>query len=155
METFTNAYGGTVEAPVIVASSAATTTYDAVTDPTLMTWGPSVPAAQNGLTLTVTKVKLAAHATRVFVQATNNSGGPVTIADVEATLTQGSSQLNTNAGSPDTQFFPTPVANGVTTTDELVFAPASPNGGPLTLTLTVIGENFNQTWNPFALVINP
>jgi len=152
-QTFQTALGAQETVPVIRAQRVTVITRDAAVDPTLAVTPAVPPQSQNGLTLAVTRVELAAHAVRIFLAATNHSGAGVTISDDSATLTQGTAQLNEKLFSPDVQFFPITLANGVMARAEIVFQAANLQGAPLTLDIPVSSDNYNQTWNDFVFTI--
>ena len=153
VENFQNAFGASSVVPVVTSTRVQIISRDAAEDPTLAVAPTIASQNQNGLTLAVSKVEFAAHATRVFLTATNNTGTGVMIDDVDATLVQGTNQLASHSISPDMNYFPTTIANGVISHDELVFDAAQLQGGSLTLTVSASSDNFNQNWNNFVFKI--
>ncbi len=153
VENFQNAFGASSVVPVVTSTRVQIISRDAAEDPTLAVAPTIASQNQNGLILAVSKVEFAAHATRVFLTATNNTGTGVMIDDVDATLVQGTNQLASHSISPDMNYFPTTIANGVISHDELVFDAAQLQGGSLTLTVSASSDNFNQNWNNFVFKI--
>ncbi len=148
--------GNIVTIPLIAANTMTVVTADTVIAPTLATWGPSQPITQNGLTITVTKVELAATETRVFFTATNASNLGVLVSALEATAVQGSNQPSLILSSPDYAGFPQTIEPGVTTTAEVVFGPVSQTGGPLTIRLSnVEDQNFSESWSDYVFSVPP
>lgn len=153
VENFQNAFGASSGVPVVTSTRVQIISRDAAEDPTLAVAPTIASQNQNGLTLAVSKVEFAAHATRVFLTATNDTSSGVMIDDVDATLVQGTTQLASHSISPDMNYFPTTIANGVISHDELVFDAAQLQGGSLTLTVSASSDNFNQNWNNFVFKI--
>ncbi len=153
VENFQNAFGASSGVPVVTSTRVQIISRDAAEDPTLAVAPTIASQNQNGLTLAVSKVEFAAHATRVFLTATNDTSSGVMIDDVDATLVQGTTQLASHSISPDMNYFPTTIANGVISHDELVFDAAQLQGGSLTLTVSASSDNFNQNWNNFVFRI--
>ena len=151
-QTFETALGAQETVPTIRAQRVRIITRDAAVDPTLAVASAVVPQSQNGLTLAITRVELAAHAVRIFLTVTNHSGARVTISDDSATLTQGTAQLNEKLFSPDVQFFPPTIANGVIAHAEIVFQAANLKD-TLTLDIPLSSNNYDQTWNDFVFTI--
>jgi hypothetical protein len=94
-DTFTgaNAFGGTISAPVIIATNVEKSSYIEVNVPTLKEVNYTDKIInQKGYTLEVTKVEFAERETRVYLKATNNAKDDFSIYTYSALITQENKQ---------------------------------------------------------------
>ena len=119
----TNAFGGSVSAPVVIATELKKSDYKNVMAPTLKekTYTDKT-INQSGCILTVTKVEFAEKETRVYVTADNQSGSDFSIYTYSSKIVQGSKQYdqqsNYDADYPELQ---SDLKNGVKSEGILTF----------------------------------
>lgn len=89
-----NAFGGSVTAACLQASSIEEVSYVEAVSPTLKSIEPGLVAEQNGYSITLNKVEFAADETRFYVTLTNNGAGRLSVYDYNAVLLQDGRQLN-------------------------------------------------------------
>ena len=89
-----NAFGGTVTAACLEASSIEEVSYIEAVSPTLQAFDAGMTAEQNGYSITLNKIEFAADETRFYVTLTNNGAGRLSVYDYNAVLLQNGKQFN-------------------------------------------------------------
>ena len=92
---YKNAFGASMSAPLLSASSIEKINYRDAVSPTLASVEPNIVSEQNGYSITVQKIEFAKDETRVYVSLTNNGAGRLTVYDYSAVIIQDGKQINT------------------------------------------------------------
>lgn len=92
---YENAFGATMSAPVLAATSVEKSSYQDVVSPALATVEPNLTSTWNGYAVTVQRVEFAGDETRVYVGITNNGAGRLRVYDYNAVIIQDGVQYNT------------------------------------------------------------
>ena len=122
----TNAFGGTVSAPVVIAHSVKIVDATAAASPAIDTLGRAA-FRQAGITITVRKIEIAPDETRVFVAVKNGSAYDFSIYSYSAKIVQGGRQYEQKYSSADYPELSSDLVPGAFTTGVIVFPALSPN----------------------------
>lgn len=146
----TNAFGGSVSAVSVVATTVEKTDASAAASPALReAIGGSLN--QHGLVVTVDKVQFAADETRVFVTVANSSGASASFYSYSAKAVRGSTQYEQESafgsGYPTV---PSEILAGVSASGIVVFPAMDPNG-PLTVVLTARNDNYRLDFDDYTI----
>lgn len=151
-------FGADFTVAVVTASALQPETYGQAFSPAIETIAASPAQSQNGMTVTVTKVVVAADQTRVWLTAVNDTGTKAHLWAVDAALVQARKQVQINDSLLNNEGYPTipdPMLNATTTSAVLIFGSVKPNGGTVTFDLPAASEDFSQTWNDFIFTFTP
>jgi len=146
-----NAFGGTVSAPAIVATSVEHVDATAAATPATRV-APGGSVTQHGLTIAVDEVQYAPDETRVKVTVTNNSGVNASFYSFNAKMVQGTTQYDTEYSFNDYPEVPSDLLPGVVATGWLTF-PAMNHEAPSQIVIEASNENYRLDWNPYVFDI--
>lgn len=150
-----NAFGGDVNTPTVTAASVSKIGRDEAVAPALTTMTPNVSQTISGVTVTVTKLELAANETRLYVQVKNDSSSTASIYDFDTKMVQSGSQVKSKDvfDSDSSSELPSDIVAHTTEKGEMYFQKANP-AKPLTITLEGVSQADYQDLN-FTFTINP
>ncbi len=136
-----NAFGGSVTAPLVVASRLKVVSALAAAPPALATLkGRSI--TQAGITVTVEKVEFAASETRVLVRVRNGSSANVSVYGSSAKIVQGGRQVDATFSTADYPELSSDLLAGASTSGAIVF-PKLPPHRSLKLVIELNSEDMN------------
>lgn len=148
-----NAFGGTVTAPSILASSIEVTDYATAFAPAIKTIEVSQEKAQHDVVITVEKIEIAETETRVYARVKNNSEYTYNFYTWSSKATIGSTQYevqdNWEAGYPEIS---STILSGVESSGIITFPKFE--GDSVTLHLDGISDNFELDFDAFVFDIN-
>lgn len=142
--TYTNAYGGTLSAPCIVAYTVKKKQYKDVVRPTLKEVELNKSIKKYGVNIIIDKVEFAEKETRIYVTIENNSGYEFNLYKYSAKIVQNSSQYEYESNyDADYAEIQTEVLSGVTTSGVLTFPALSQDSFKLILSCS----SDNYSWH--------
>jgi len=152
----TNAFGGKVSAPVVLATDVAVVTREAVVAPAIQTYKPNKAIDQHGLVLTLTQVQLAKQETRIYITAKNGSTQNATVYASSIKIVQGSRQLEEksvyDSGYPT---IPSTLLAGVEASAVVIFD-ALDVSQPLRIVLDGANlSDYSLTFVPYTWTVGP
>lgn len=117
----TNAFGSTISAPSIIASSIEKSDYATAFSPALKVIDVNQEINQHGYSMTLERIELAADETRVYLKIKNDSSDNISFYSFNAVILQGTNQIsqedNWDADYPEinSDIFPGVISEGVVT----------------------------------------
>ncbi len=149
----TNAFGGTVTAPQIIATELEKSSYAEVVAPALKTVElDDATGTQYGYTVSVTKIEFAENETRVYVTVNNNGSDTFSLYSFDAKVIQDGKQYeeesNYDADYPEVQSDLLPGA----TTEGIITFPAMEQKD-LQIVLEAYSENYDEDIEPYTFGI--
>lgn len=142
--TYTNAYGGTLSAPCIVAYTVKKKQYKDVVRPTLKEVELNKSIKKYGVNIIIDKVEFAEKETRIYVTIENNSGYEFNLYKYSAKIVQNSSQYEYESNyDADYAEIQTEILSGVTTSGVLTFPAISQDSFKLILSCS----SDNYSWH--------
>jgi len=146
-----NALGGTVNAPIILASKVEKTDYATAFAPAIKTIEVNKEINQHGYIIKLNKVELAEKETRLYIKINNTSKEKVSFYSFNANVVQGSKQFkesdNYDEVVPelDSEILP-----GVDQEGVLIFEPVRVDGENLKIILDGTSDNYELNFDPFT-----
>ena len=117
----TNAFGATISAPTIMASSVEKSDYATAFSPALKVIDVNQEINQHGYSMTLERIELAADETRVYLKIKNDSSDNISFYSFNAVILQGTNQIsqedNWDADYPEinSEILPGVISEGVVT----------------------------------------
>jgi hypothetical protein len=151
----TNAFGGSVQAPVVAATTIEKIPAEDVIAPALHTMQVNRSQSQLGLTIVLKSVDVARTETRLHVSITNGTPNKALVYASSVTAVQGSKQLKEESSfNRDYPEIPSPILPGVTVETTIVLDPVLPTGGPVKIVWQDIHtDNFNENFSDFIWTV--
>ncbi|WP_027726303.1 hypothetical protein [Tuberibacillus calidus] len=148
-----NAFGGKIEAPVIVADKIEKSDYVTAFAPALKTVDINKEQDQHGYKMKLTKLEIAENETRIYYEINNTTKDKVEFYDFNAKLVAGNKQYDIK---DDTLNYPenqSEILPGVKTQGMLVYPKLDQTSGTLKLNMEVSSENYDLEFHPFQFEI--
>jgi len=148
-----NAFGGKIEAPVILADKIEKSDYVTAFAPALKTVDINKEQDQHGYKMKLTKLEIAENETRIYYEINNTTKDKVEFYDFNAKLVAGNKQYDIK---DDTLNYPenqSEILPGVKTQGMLVYPKLDQTSGTLKLNMEVSSENYDLEFHPFQFEI--
>lgn len=149
MQEFENAFGATLEAPVLVASGVEIS--DAtIFNPAQKTITVGKEINQHGIVVTLQKIEFAENSTRVYLHVANNSSDKIDVYEFDSYIKFGSKQYTESEISYDEATLD--ISSMVPGTEDeglLSFEPIDPTAGTMTISISVSSEDWELDLNPY------
>ncbi|MGV3487127.1 MAG: DUF4352 domain-containing protein [Tuberibacillus sp.] len=149
-----NAFGGTIEAPMILADKIEKSDYATAFAPALKTVAINKEQDQHGYKMKLTKLEIAENETRIFYVITNTTKDKVEFYDFNAKLVNGNKQYDIKDDAfnyPENQ---SEILPGVKTEGMLAYPKLEQTSGNLKLNMEVSSDNYELDFHPFQFEIN-
>lgn len=123
-----NAFGGSISAPVIVASKIEKSDYATAFDPAIKTIDVNKEIDQHGYVIKLNKVEFGTENTRAYLTITNNTNGNVMFSTYDSKATQGNKQFDKGDSYGKYPELNTEILSGIKEEGVVVFKPLDANG---------------------------
>jgi hypothetical protein len=145
----TNAFGGSVEAPVIIVTSvdkSDSSIFNLASD----TIEINQTQEQKGISVTLQKVELANKSTRVFLTVSNESKDKISVYTFESYIKQGKSQFDSSDISYTEDTLQTDINVGIESSGILSFQKINSLDEPFTISIDVSSDDWDVKLKPFV-----
>ena len=146
----TNAFGATILAPTILASSIEKSDYATAFSPALKVIEVNQEINQHGYSMTLERIELAASETRVYLKIKNDSSDNISFYSFNSVIIQGSNQISEEDNwDADYQEINSEIFPGVTSQGVVTFAPVDIQGENLKLVFEGSSDDYYLDFEPF------
>lgn len=148
----TNAFGGDVSAPVVVADMIEVVDYVDAISPTLETIEVDQSINQHGYDMHVDKVEMAENMTRLYITITNNTEDYIHFYSFDSRLLIDNKQLEEEFGFYEADFpeLQSEILPGVETEGVIIFPPVDLDTDKMTFHAEGSSDNYDLDFKPFV-----
>lgn len=150
-----NAYGGSVEAPVVYADNIEVVDYVDAMSPALEIIEVDETIEQHGYEMVVDKVEIAENMTRVYVKVTNHTDDNINFYSFNSKLLLENKQLEEDSGFYEADFpeVQSEILPGVETEGIITFPPVDADTNSMTFHAEGSSDNYELDFEPFVFEI--
>ena len=146
----TNAFGGQIEAPSILATSIEKSDYAAAFAKPIKTIEVNQEINQNGYIMTLERVEIAESETRAYLKIQNETSNKIYFYSFNAVITQGSTQINQQDNwEANYQEINSDILPGITSAGIITFAPINVEGENIKLVFEGSSDDYELEFEPF------
>lgn len=151
-----NAFGATIDAPIIEADSVEATSAVEAIDPALQTVEVNETESDQGFAITLERIEFGEESTRAYITVSNATNEPASFYTFDARILQGSRQVDVfdDAFEYDLEEPQSELSPGVESEGAVVFGPVNPDQ-PFTMEFEWFSDNFDITSNPISFDVAP